>query len=183
MEASCGESVAEGFLVHTGSMGDENLMTDELQEQLDDPRITLWGLMVEVHAELARRIDGEISEVTGLPPTWFEVLLRLGRTPKRAVRLTTLGKMVSFTSGGISKLADRIEAAGLICREPDPQDRRAALVSLTEQGRATLHRGLRAHIPSLQRHLMGHLTAEQLAQAEALLRSLRRALTGGPDTP
>lgn len=164
---------------HTGPMNNENPSADGLKERLADPRITLWGLMVEVHAELARRIDGEIAEATGIPPTWFEVLLRLARTPERAVRLTTLGDMVSFTSGGISKLADRIEAAGLIRREPDPQDRRAALVSLTETGRATLDHGLRAHLPSLQRHLTDHLTAEQVTQWDTLLRSLRTALTGG----
>jgi DNA-binding MarR family transcriptional regulator len=39
--------------------------------------------------------------------------------------------------GGASKLVDRIEAAGLIERSRDPDDRRAARVKLTRAGKRT----------------------------------------------
>ncbi|MFG1792098.1 MarR family winged helix-turn-helix transcriptional regulator [Nocardia sp. NPDC049149] len=152
-------------------------MADEMDELLKDPRITLWGLLVEVHAALVERIDGEIEAAAGVPASWFEVLLRLARSDADAVRMTALAEMLSFTSGGCSKLVDRMEAAGLIRREPDPHDRRVALVALTEQGREVLYRGLRVHVPGVQRHLVDHLTAGQVRQWEVLLRRLRDALT------
>lgn len=158
-------------------------MTDELDELLRDPRITLWGLLVEVNAELVRRIDGEIVEATGVAPSWFEVLLRLARSRQDAVRMTALAEMLSLTSGGCSKLVDRMVAAGLISREPDQHDRRVALVSLTGQGRKLLHRGLRTHVPGIQRHLVDHLSAGQVLQWEALLRTLRDELTDTSTSP
>src|SRR3954463_2746498 len=97
-------------------------MNDDLV--LDD-RITLWGLFLEVHAGIGRRLDRELRTAVDLPNAWFEVLLRIGRTPGQAVRMTDLANMLLFSSGGFTKLADRMEEAGLIRREPCPDDRRA----------------------------------------------------------
>lgn len=148
-------------------------MRDDL---LHDPRVTLWGLLLEVHAELRQRLEPDIKNAAGVPATWFEVMLRVARTPGGVVRMTHLAEMVSFTSGGFSKLAERMEAAGVICREPDPRDGRAALVRLTSEGEAALERGLQAHLPSLQRHLNAHLTERQSVELTRALRRLRDAL-------
>ena len=150
---------------------------------LHDERITLWGLFLEVHDALIRRIGRDLREEVGIPGPWLEVLLRIARTPGQAVRMTQLAEMVLFTSGGFTKLADRMVAAGLIRREPCPGDRRSHLAVITPEGRAMLDRALALHLPSLQRHLLDHLDPEQRDQLEAVLRSLRARLTGRDGVP
>ena len=145
---------------------------------LHDERITLWGLFLEVHDGLLRRIGRELHDEVGIPGPWLEVLLRIGRTPGQAVRMTQLAEMVLFTSGGFTKLADRMVAAGLIRREPCPGDRRAHLATLTPEGRRVLDRALAVHLPSLQRHLLDNLDPDQRDQLESILRSLRARLSG-----
>ena len=152
-------------------------------DALQDDRITLWGLFLEVHDALLRRIGRDLHEEVGIPGPWLEVLLRISRTPGQAVRMTQLAEMVLFTSGGFTKLADRMVAAGLIRREPCPGDRRSHLAVLTPDGRRLLDRALAVHLPSLQRHLIDHLDAEQRNQLEAILRSLRARLTGRDGVP
>ncbi len=147
-------------------------------ERLRDDRITLWGLFLEVHDVLFRRIGRELQDEVGISGPWLEVLLRIGRTPGQAVRMTQLAEMVLFTSGGFTKLADRMVAAGLIRREPCPGDRRAYLATLTPEGRRVLDRALAVHLPSLQRHLVDNLDLEQREQLETILRALRARLTG-----
>ena len=150
---------------------------------LHDDRITLWGLFLEVHDALIRRIGRELHAEVGIPGPWLEVLLRIGRTPGQAVRMTQLAEMVLFTSGGFTKLADRMVAAGLINREPCPGDRRSHLAVLTPEGRRVLDRALAVHLPSLQRHLIDNLEPEQRDQLEAILRTLRARLTGRDGVP
>src|SRR5215212_8242749 len=146
-----------------------------------DDRITLWGLFLEVHAGIGRRLHNELRATLDLPDAWFEVLLRIGRTAGQAVRMTDLANMVLFTSGGFTKLADRMEQAGLIRREPCPDDRRATYAVLTPEGRRVLDQALAVHLPGLQRYLYDPLDARQRRELESILRTLRAALdaTGG----
>ena len=152
-------------------------------ERLQDDRITLWGLFLEVHDVLIRRIGRELQDEVGIPGPWMEVLLRIGRTPGQAVRMTQLAEMVLFTSGGFTKLADRMVAAGLIRREPCPGDRRSHLATLTPEGHRVLDCALAVHLPSLQRHLIDNLDTEQREQLEAILRALRDRLAGRDGLP
>ena len=45
---------------------------------------------------------------------------------------------MQVTVGGVSRLVDRIVAAGLLVREADPADRRAARATITPEGERTL---------------------------------------------
>ena len=151
---------------------------------LHDDRVTLWGLFLEAHEGIKRRLDRELRAAVDLPGPWFEVLLRIGRTPGQAVRMTQLAEMVLFSSGGFTKLADRMERAGLIRRVPCPGDRRSLLATLTPEGRGVLDRALAVHVPGVQRHLIGHLNPEQRRQLEQILRTLRdAALPSAAGTP
>jgi DNA-binding MarR family transcriptional regulator len=155
-------------------------MGDDL---VHDDRITLWGLFLEVHAGIGRRLSRELRAEVDLPDAWFDVLLRIGRTPGQAVRMTDLARMVLFSSGGFTKLADRMEQAGLIRREPCPDDRRAIFAVLTPHGRRVLDRALAVHLPGLQRYLCDPLDPHQRQQLETILRTLRSALPAPSDEP
>ena len=152
-------------------------MTDDL---LHDDRVTLWGLFFEAYEGIQRRLDRELRAEVNLPDGWLEVLLRIGRTPGQAVPMTQLAEMVLFSSGGFSKLADRMERAGLIHRAACPTDRRSLLATLTPEGRRALDRALAVHVPGIQRHVVDHLDPAQREQLEQILRTLRAGLSAGP---
>lgn len=64
-------------------------------------------------------------------------------SPKR------LNVYLAITSGGLTKTIQRLEKKQLVAREPDPDDGRGTLVSLTKQGERTVARifseDVRAH--------------------------------------
>lgn len=136
---------------------------------LHDDDVTLYGLFVEAFSRLKPLVHRDL----GVPDTWFEVLLRLGRTPGHQMRMTDLADAVSFSSGGFTRLADRMAKEGLIRREPDPHDRRAALAVLTPKGGAALDHALAAHVAHLRSHVTGLLPPEDRAHLERILRTLR----------
>ena len=122
-----------------------------------------------------RRIDADIRAVEILPGPWFEVLLRLSRSAGHELPLTRLAKEISFSSGGFTKMTDRLVAAGLIERHPDISDRRVTLARLTSRGAEVLEEALEHHVDSLRRHVLAPLGAERFAELAAAMESLRDA--------
>ncbi len=144
----------------------------------DDEVITTWGLVMEASAGVNARLEREMQQELGIPLTFFEVLLRLGRSEGDGVSLNALAAQVSFSSGGFSRLVDRMEARGLVERRPCPTNRRSTLVAVTTSGRAVLDDALRVHAEGLRRHLVGALEPGGLAGLAATMRTVRDALEG-----
>jgi DNA-binding MarR family transcriptional regulator len=140
-----------------------------------DPRITVFGLFVEASGRLSRHLSKEMEAECGIPITWFEVLLRLGRTPRRRMRMIELAHQISFTDSGVSRLADRMERAGLIGRELDRTDRRGTLAVLTPAGADLLDRAVQVHLDGIQRRVFDHLGDRDVAALERIMRTIREA--------
>ena len=74
-----------------------------------------------------------------------------------------------FTRSGLTRLVDRIEAAGLVRREAVPGDRRGMQVVLTPEGRRRHDAAFADHDKVIEREFSRRLTEAQLrAVAEAL---------------
>jgi DNA-binding MarR family transcriptional regulator len=69
----------------------------------------------------------------GLTMWAYSVLLRLGSEPVRTQ--AALADAIGADRTRIIAILDDLQTRGLISREPDPDDRRARLVSLTSKGR------------------------------------------------
>jgi DNA-binding MarR family transcriptional regulator len=140
---------------------------------VQDERITLMGLLVEVHARLARILGSELEARCGLPLSWYDVMIRLGRSPDGFLTMTRLAAEVSLTSGGITRLVDRMVDAGYLERRSCPTDRRSVFVALTPAGERMLAEATAEHLSGLDRHLVGVLDPDERAALEAILRKLR----------
>jgi DNA-binding MarR family transcriptional regulator len=131
------------------------------------------GLLVETHARLTRVLGVELEKACGLPLSWYDVMIRLGRSPDGYLTMTHLATEVSLTSGGITRLVDRMVAAGYLERQNCPTDRRSVFVALTPAGLRMLEEATVEHLKGLERHLVDPLDqADRLALATAL-RKLR----------
>jgi DNA-binding MarR family transcriptional regulator len=106
--------------------------------------------------------------------SWGEFLvlaaLRRGGPPYRMNPTALYGSLI-LSSGGMTKLLDRLEGAGLVERQPDPADRRGRLVVLTKKGRETVDRAVVEHLANEDR-LLGALSATERRKLAALLRKL-----------
>ncbi len=139
----------------------------------DDALITGWGLVVEGYARTMAVLAGELVRDSALPAPWFEVLLRLSHSPEGQQPMTQLAREVSFSSGGFTKLFDRMVGAGLVERRPHPSDRRVVHAALTERGTEVIAGARTRHAESLRQHVLAHLTPRQFAQLAEVMRTLR----------
>jgi DNA-binding MarR family transcriptional regulator len=82
-----------------------------------------------------------------------------------------LTKLVIQSPGGLTKTLRRLEDAGHILRRPDPADRRALLVVLTDQGRRAAER-VNDELRTYYDELLVDLSAEERSELTSLLRKV-----------
>jgi DNA-binding MarR family transcriptional regulator len=121
------------------------------------------------HLDLARRAA---FAAHGLETWEFDVLSALRRTgPPYQLTPGALLRATLVTSGTMTNRVDRLAAAGLVHREPDPQDRRGVLVTLTPAGRARVDAAL-ADLVKHEQKLLNGLSATDRTTLAGLLRVL-----------
>jgi DNA-binding MarR family transcriptional regulator len=144
----------------------------------DDPRITAVGLLVEAHAGLAARFATQFDE-HDLSSVEFEVLMRLSRSPGLQLRMTDLAAQTSLSTSGVTRVVDRMERDGLLCRRACPSDRRSSFAVLTEAGMARLNETLPGHLRIIDEWFTGQLTPTALQNLLDALRTVRDAVHPG----
>lgn len=114
----------------------------------------------------------DVLAVHGL--SWGEsvVLAALRRAgPPYRMNPSKLYGSVILSSGGMTKLSDRLERAGLVERLPDPADRRGRLIGLTQKGLDVADRAIVDHLANQER-LLNVLSAAERKELSDLLRKL-----------
>ncbi|MFE9653512.1 MarR family winged helix-turn-helix transcriptional regulator [Micromonospora sp. NPDC006431] len=104
-------------------------MEDHLPETLRAVEHELTALLRRGRAlswEIAREVH------PNLEPNAYGLLLWLRRCG--SIRLTDLAARLGIGKGTLSRQIHGLEGLGLVRRDPDPTDRRAAQLSLTEEG-------------------------------------------------
>ena len=131
--------------------------------------------LIRLEIVLWERIDARLRERHGLPLSYFESLYFIAGAPGGTLRVGELAKALRVTVGGTSKLVDRIEAAGLIARQTDPEDRRAARVALSRQGRRKLTAASKTYQQEVAALLDRALTQDEQQRMHDFVRRLLSA--------
>ena len=84
---------------------------------------------------------------------------------------TRLAELVGRTTGGMTKVIDRLEREGLVRRRPDPTDGRGVRVTLTPKGRRTCDRAAASYVTGRER-ILAALTPQEITTIDASLRRL-----------
>jgi DNA-binding MarR family transcriptional regulator len=127
-----------------------------------------WVELVHAYHRMIRRLEQALDD-HGLSLPQFEVLAHLHYDG--AITQNELAQRLLVTKGNVCGLIDRLEAAGLVERTTDPEDRRANRLRLTGRGTALLSEALPPHL-ALIREMMGPLRLAELQTLHGLLERL-----------
>jgi DNA-binding MarR family transcriptional regulator len=133
--------------------------------------VAAWRALLTAHAELTERIDAALRAAGVIPLRWYDALLCLYEAPGRRLRLAELAKAALLSRSGLTRLVDRLEAAGLLTREPCEDDARGAFAVLTPEGLQALRRCWRVYGAEIESRVGRRLTVGEA-------RTLRRLLAG-----
>jgi DNA-binding MarR family transcriptional regulator len=121
------------------------------------------------HLELARK---EAFGRLGLEQWQFDVLAALRRSgPPYEMTPGELLTETLVSSGAMTHRIDQMEAAGLVARQPDPDDGRVVRVRLTDRGREAVDVAL-GSLLDRERQLLSQLDPADQTRLSALLREL-----------
>src|SRR5918996_375400 len=131
----------------------------------DDEQLAVWRAFLNAHARVTRAIGRDLAEA-GLPDlSWYDLLWTLYRQPGRSLRVRELADEVVLSPTAMSRFVDRVEAAGCVRREPDPDDRRALQVTLTDEGVELLRKMWPVYAQGIERHFAAHIEDGSLRES------------------
>ncbi|MED5548260.1 MAG: MarR family transcriptional regulator [Pseudomonadota bacterium] len=92
-------------------------------------------LLLEIAARrMNRDADARLKKTAGVTTAQTAVLFLLARKGER--RMGDIGETLSLNPPAVTGLVNRMEALGLVVKTASRTDKRSAVVSLTEKGRA-----------------------------------------------
>ncbi len=138
---------------------------------LDKAHNLAWRKFLTAHALLIERIEQDLA-AENLPPLgWYDLLFALSEAPERKLRFHELAQAVLLSRSNVTRLADRLERAELLYREPCPSDRRGAFAVIAPAGLAMLDRMWTVYEAAIIKYFACHIDA---AEAKSLIKILNR---------
>jgi DNA-binding MarR family transcriptional regulator len=136
-----------------------------------DPVVRAFVRLVRAQRCVVLGIERAVKDA-GFPPIeWYDVLWELEREgPSRPRDIQ--GRQL-FPQSNLSRLLDRLEAAGLVERDTCREDARGQIVRITEAGKDLRRRMWKAHAAAIQDLIGSHLSDDEAAQLAGLLDRLR----------
>lgn len=121
---------------------------------------------------LKARVEEELQAELGLLLADNEALLHLAHSD-HPPRMSAIAERLILSPGGTTKVIDRLESMGYVTRRPDPTDRRATVVDLTDAGRDAMDRARQTIDRSLEAEWKPHLDHRE---SEVILSVMKRVL-------
>lgn len=148
--------------------------------------VAAWQSVIDGFNRAQRRVMTPI-EAAGMPEAHFAALMLLAGAEDRRLPMSKLAQELGMTSGGFTKLADRLAREGLIDRRNSSGDRRVVYATLTDAGERTVADARDLYVRSVRTEVLDVLGADDLERGAALFRRLRDAMTAplpeGADEP
>lgn len=138
----------------------------------DAAGVDAWAALLRVHAALVPRMDRELTRATGMSLSQYDVLLELSTADSQRLRMAALAQRTVVSRSRVSRIVDELTIQGLVARQADPVDGRAALAVITDAGGDAL----RAAWPTYRDAITRLVGIPLGSEATVIARGLRRVL-------
>lgn len=145
------------------------------RSRLTSRELEAWGGLLRTHFLLRGELERRLLRSHGLHLSAYGVLLRLEWAGDAGVRMSELAEKAMLTTGGLTRLADRLERDGLLTRTRSDDDHRGYEARITEVGRRTLRAANKQHVADLRELFFDHVNPEELDVLATVWRRVRAA--------
>jgi DNA-binding MarR family transcriptional regulator len=120
-----------------------------------------WRGFLFAHDRIWREIEVGLAPLN-VTMAEYSVLNLLSEAGPQGMRMSDLARRRVMSTGGFTRLADRLEARGLIERRPSSADARSLMAVLTREGRALLRKAWKQQHADLRRLFFDRLDDDDL---------------------
>ena len=135
--------------------------------------LAAWRSFLEAHAAVTAVLGRELDSERALPLAWYDVLVHLSEASNGRLRMQDLASRVLLSKSGLTRLCDRMEAAGYVRRRPCSSYGRGVEAALTAAGRSALRAAAPVHLRGVQRHFVGILSDDEVRAVTAVMERVR----------
>jgi len=132
----------------------------------------VWRALLRAQAIIARRLQADLLAAHDLALGSYDVLLHLSEAPGGRLRMNDLADRVLLSRSGLTRLIDRLQAAGLVARQSCDSDARGLYAVLTPAGRARLAEATPTYRRAVRRYMLDRLDPQELRTLEEILTRL-----------
>jgi DNA-binding MarR family transcriptional regulator len=150
-------------------------LAQERHIELEPSSDAVVAAIAQAATHVLPRIDAELRSRHGLSLPAFGVLRLLSQRAGERLTMSDLAKVTGMSPAGVTRVMQRLSAAGLVDRERDLADRRPLFASLTEAGQVRLASAEPTYSRAVRTHLTSFAQGDEL---EIVERFLQRALSG-----
>ena len=144
-------------------------MTGPIKIEAD--RMDAWVGFLHAHAHIIKKLAEDLDEAGQVSFGTYDVLVQLSEAGGSLRHRDLLERLV-ISQPGLSRKVERLEAAGLLERKPDPADGRGVIVKLTRSGRAALRAAAKVHMAGIDREFGQRLSDTEAAVLATVFRRL-----------
>ena len=139
-----------------------------MTDRPSDAVILAWARLERAHRAALATVEARLK-AAGLPDlAWYDVLLELERAAE-GLRPFELQKAMLFAQYNLSRLIDRMVAAGYVARAASEEDGRGQLLRITRQGRAIRRRIWPVYAAAIEEAVGRHLSDSEARSLADLL--------------
>jgi DNA-binding MarR family transcriptional regulator len=131
--------------------------------------LAVWWRCMAAHALLMQRVGRDLAAAGCVPVGSYNALRLLHEAPSGRLRLSELARAVQLTRSGVTRLANRMERAGLLHREENASDRRSSCAVLTNRGRNEWRRARAVFVRAVAKHFGSYLSYGDAATLNVVL--------------
>jgi DNA-binding MarR family transcriptional regulator len=121
---------------------------------------------------MPRALNADLEREQRMSASEYSVLRQLSESRSGSMRMSELAQACDMSLSGMTRLADKLAAAGLIERTRCPDDARGWNAVLTPAGLARLRTAWPTHLASVRRHIFDHLDGLDLVKLAAALSAI-----------
>ncbi|WP_204358581.1 MarR family winged helix-turn-helix transcriptional regulator [Streptosporangium sp. 'caverna'] len=131
---------------------------------LDDDEQRTWRAFMATSQLVNEELDRQLQRDSGMPHTYYVVLMKLSEAPDRMLRMSELAMELNSSQSRLSHAVARLEERGWVQRRPCATDRRVSWAFLTDEGFAVLAAAAPGHTEAVRQSFFDRLTPEQVRQ-------------------
>lgn len=135
-------------------------------------RVSTWINLQQANRVIEGVLETRLQSAVDLSLAEFELMMRLQLAADHPLQMSQIAAQLINSPSGTTRIADRLERAGLIERETPRENRRVVHIKLTERGREVLGRADHAFREGLHEVFGSHLSEAEVASLRSTLRKL-----------
>ncbi len=135
-------------------------------------RVSTWINLQQANRVIEGVLETRLQSAVDLSLAEFELMMRLQLAADHPLQMSQIAAQLINSPSGTTRMADRLERAGLIERETPRENRRVVHIKLTERGREVLGRADQSFREGLHEVFGSHLSEAEVASLRSTLHKL-----------